>query len=161
MTAPSYFTFDGYSPDAIVPYRPGIDDLGGAAWEDDQAYPPDPATMPYAAALNQQQTLLRALARVIPAVVLSVTVSGATATVYGLASMSDAIVPADFTLTVVSTTVQIRWAAGTLPVGSIRPHGLTVHETGAGDAYASPVTNGVDVVFATAAKNFTLCLSSD
>jgi hypothetical protein len=61
----------------------------------------------------------------------------------------------------VSTTVQIRWAAGTLPTGTVRPWGLTVHESGGGDCYAEPVSHGVDVIFATAAKNFTIAISSD
>jgi hypothetical protein len=72
MSSPTYLTFDGDAANGVLPYRPGVADVGGCQKLDDQAYPPDPTTMPTAADFNQMGMQIVALGNVSCAAVIRV-----------------------------------------------------------------------------------------
>lgn len=96
--SPIYLTFDGDPTNGIVPYRPGVTDVGGCQKLDDQAFPPDDETMPAAADFNQMGMLLVALAKVSGLVVMYVANSG-TPTITALRAAGSLLVTSDFTVT--------------------------------------------------------------
>jgi hypothetical protein len=98
MTAPNFLTYEGDVADGVNPYRPGINDVGGAAKIDDQNAPPDPVTMPTAAEWNEFSLLLVAFAKVTGAALIYVSNSG-TPTISGLRAASSIILAGDFTVT--------------------------------------------------------------
>ena len=131
MTAPIYFTIDGDPPNSIAPRRPGIQDVGGAAFVDDQAYPPDPTTFPSAKDENQKEWLIVGLAAVAPVAVLTIDLTSGNPVLASLATMSQVVVPATFTLTDNGNgDTTISWPAGTFPPSYGRPR-ITLDSDGA------------------------------
>ncbi len=61
------FTFD-----LTPPRRPSLDDLGGAAKQDDAQFPPDPVTMPTAENWNAFARSLEAWGKVVPFLVVQI-----------------------------------------------------------------------------------------
>lgn len=120
-----YFVFDGDGDN--LPRRPGSDDVGGYAKEDDQAYPPDPVTMPTASDWNQIARLVLAFGRVCPVLVLSIDFDAGTPFVSGFAAASETLTADDITVTKTGTgVVRIAWPTDTLPPLATQPiAGLT------------------------------------
>jgi len=96
---PTYCTYDGSISDGINPYRPGIDSVGGAAFVDDQLYPPDPTTQLSASVENQNEMLLVALAKVTPAALIYVKVVSGTPSVFAVRTASSLLSTSDFSVT--------------------------------------------------------------
>ena len=93
---PTYCCYDGSVADSVNPFRPGIDTVGGAAFVDDQRYPPDPNTQLTAIAENQNEMLLVALSRVTPAAIMYITNPGlGSATITSLRSASSILSTSD------------------------------------------------------------------
>ena len=146
MASPDHFTYDG---DAGIPRRrPGVDDVGGFAKEDDQARPPNPLTMLAAADWNQISRLLVGLSKVAPVAVISVAINAGVPTIAFFASVASNLVAGDITPTDNGAgDTSLTWAADTFPVANLYPGGLTLNENAACDEHmAIPIANGVQVV---------------
>ncbi len=102
--------------------RPGLDDdLGGADFEDDPVFPPDPNIFPVSAAWNQKAATVAALAKVAPAFV-SVTFTAGTPSVSAATGPGAAVVPGLFTLEDIGTgNTYVKWPTGSLPPLAMPP----------------------------------------
>jgi sugar/nucleoside kinase (ribokinase family) len=85
----SSFTFD-----LTPPRRPSLADLGGAAKQDDAAFPPNPLTMPTAENWNHFARALEAWGKVVPFLVVTIHILAGTPTLVSVES-----VRSTFTLT--------------------------------------------------------------
>jgi len=94
---PTYCSYDGSVAEGVNPFRPGIDTVGGASFEDDAQYPPDPTQQLTALVENQNEMLIVALSKVTPAAVIYVHNSG-TPSIFGLRCASSILLPSDFTV---------------------------------------------------------------
>jgi len=145
MTIPTYEDEDGGVR------RPGIDDVGGGAKEDDADFPPNPVTMPTAADANQAAFQIVALGAMTPIVSFSVTFSVDTPSIAYFASVRTDLVVGDFTVVDNGNgDTTIHWAAGTFPQRSREPGGLTINSDADNRgsrayAYSSGATRGVRV----------------
>lgn len=95
--SPSFLTYDGDAATGALPYRPGIDDVGGGQKLDDSNDPPDPETMATAADFNEMGMLLVALGKVTPAALLVVANSG-TPAITSLRATGSLLALSDFTV---------------------------------------------------------------
>lgn len=105
--------------------KPSLDDMGGAALEDDPDYPPpeDPKYVS-AAALNQVEKQVAALARASRAVTLTVAYTAGTPSVVAIEAASATLTAADFTCTDNGTgDVTISWPTARLPPRPVGPIG--------------------------------------
>lgn len=100
---PTYCSYDGSIAASVNPYRPGIDTVGGAAFQDDSQYPPDPNTQLTALAENQNEMLMVALSKVTAAAVVYVKFAAGTPSIFGLRAASSILLPADITVTDLGT----------------------------------------------------------
>ena len=126
--------------------RPSVNDVGGTAWEDEDPEP-DTASMPYAAALNQQQKQIAAIGAVTDSARVSIHFTTGTPSVIGATGPGSATVPNLFSLTDNGTgDTTIIWPAGSLPSSTpgLQPS-ATVNAVGAFAICAVYVTNGVRV----------------
>lgn len=96
---PTYCSYDGSIADSVNPYRPGLDTVGGAAFQDDAIYPPDPTIQLTARAENQNEMLIVALSKVTPAAILYVKLISGTPSIFGLRCASSILSSSDFTVT--------------------------------------------------------------
>ncbi len=136
---PTYCSYDGSIADAVNPYRPGIDTVGGAAFVDDSQYPPDPNTQLTALVENQNEMLIVALGKVTPAALLTVSVSGGLASIVSVRAASSILIAGDFTVTYVGTGItEITCPATKL----IQPFACFAATQVAGDFRASGRVNG-------------------
>lgn len=103
MASPEFYVFDGDPDNAVPPRRPGIDDVGGAAKEDDQAFPPDPVTMPTANDENQQERILVGLGKMTDTAKVYVKFIAGVPTIYAIRGAGNDLVASDFTPTDVET----------------------------------------------------------
>lgn len=146
MAAPDYLTWNGDPGNAIVPRRPGLDDVGGASLEDDQAFPPDPTTMPYAAQLNQWARQIVGLATVAACAVLDVRFSAGTPSVFSVLAPGTSVVTGSFTVVdngVGDTTIS--WAADLLPANALPMACVITSDTAIDRVRAVRGTNSVRV----------------
>ena len=140
-----------------VPRRPTLEDVGGATLEDDsEAGAPDKTRMPYAAQLNQLQTLAAAMGRVMPVALIWYRYQGAApaATIHQVSCASSQLTTATFTPTRDGAgNVRIEWAANTFPSPLGEPVASLNYTTDADNpsliamagAQAALITNGVRV----------------
>jgi hypothetical protein len=145
MGAPSYFVYEGDGV-SVTPRRPTVDDVGGAACEDDQDYPPDP-NMPDANSWNQIGKLAACLPQVCPVAVISVTFSGGAPIVSYFAAPNLNLTSGDITPTDNGTgDTTLEWAADTFPPRNLNPAGMTLNESTAVERVSVvPGTNSVRV----------------
>jgi len=107
-----------------------VEDVGGARFADDVDYPPpkDGTKYPYGDLLNQLQTQVAAMGRMIPSARMTISFSAGTPSIAKLTAMSELLVPGDFALTdngAGDTT--ITWAAGKLPPVECDPM-ISIHK---------------------------------
>lgn len=146
MTAPNDLTWD-----LDIPRRPSLDDVGGAALEDDAKKPPIPPKMPYAAQLNQWAMQIERLSAVTPVAVFTVTFSAGTPTVNSFQCMRTGMLTSDFTVTDNGNgDTTITWAANTFPTPTAQPS-VSINEDLLAIPRAFTVSNGVRVKTANAA----------
>lgn len=132
--------------DLPIPRRPGLDDTGGGAKQDDQEYPPDPETMLTANDANQWSHLHVRMGAVIPVAILSVHFTGGTPSVELMTSVKDS----SFTIADLTVTdngigdVSITWPAGTFPARTAN-HEAVIAGAVAGFATASTIAHGARV----------------
>lgn len=111
MTTPSTCVFD-----LTPPRRPGIDDVGGGAKQDDIFFPPDPVEMPTGADDNQHQNLHVRACGIVPAATVTVHFSGSTPSVFLVQALSLAVVSGTFTVTDLGVGItKLSWAANKFP----------------------------------------------
>jgi len=103
MATPDYFVFNGDPDNSISPRRPGIDDVGGAAKEDDQEFPPNPITMPTAPDENQAERLLVGYGKVVDSAKVYVKFVAGAPTIFGIRAVGENLIGSDFTPTHVAT----------------------------------------------------------
>jgi len=146
MTAPDTLTWDLAAADG-GPRRPSLEDVGGATHEDDAVFPPDPATMPYAAELNQWAMQVAAFGKVVPSLILSVEFAGGAPAVVVASSPRSSVALGDFTVTDNGTgDTTITWPANTFPPEVTRPEVSINQDIGEMvGATVTAVANGVRV----------------
>ena len=136
---PTYCSYDGSTVEGVNPYRPGIDTVGGAAFQDDSQFPPDPTEQLTALVENQNEMLIVALAKVTPAAVIYVKVVSGTPSIYGIRAASSILTSADFTVTDVAPgKTEISCPATKL----IQPFACFAVPQATGDFRASGYLNG-------------------
>ena len=147
MASPTFPVYDGDGV-SVVPRRPGVDDVGGSAKEDNQKYPPNPLTMLAAADWNQVARLLVGFSRVLPVAVISVEITGGVPAISYFESVASNLVAGDITVTDNGAgDTSLTWTAGDFPVRNLNPAGLTLNEDAACDeCMAIPIANGVQVI---------------
>jgi hypothetical protein len=118
MTIPTVSAFEIVG----APRRPGLADVGGAAFIDDATDPPDPQTMPSAAMENQNEFLAVAFGMMIPVARFTVTWNGAAYVLTSYQCVSTLVSTGTFTVTRNSVgNISITWAANTLPASAGQP----------------------------------------
>jgi hypothetical protein len=118
MTIPAVSTFEIVG----APRRPGIADVGGAAFVDDQTDPPDAQTMPSAAMENQGEFLAVAYGMMVPVLRMTVTWNGSAYVLTQFQCPSTLVSTGTFTVTRNSVgNISITWPANTLPASAGQP----------------------------------------
>jgi hypothetical protein len=152
VTTPTFCTLDGDVATAIDPYTPSVDDMGGAAFEDDDVYPPKPTEQVMAADVNQMQMLLVRACRMMPKATFWVRNIAGTVTLMGFKSCNDLFLSTDVTVADAFGTLIVSWPSGKLPVAAVPPDvtlmgGLTNADTAAA---LQTNTGGVSAIVVTA-----------
>jgi hypothetical protein len=155
---PTYCSYDGSVSAGVNPYRPGIDTVGGAAFQDDDRFPPDPNTQLTAAAENQNEMLLVALSKVTPAALIYVKYSSGVPSIFGLRCASSILLTTDFTIIDTGTGI----AEITCPATKlIQPFACLAVPQATGDfrasAYVNSTSDGVKVEIRNSAGALTDC----
>lgn len=147
MPAAQYFTYDGDPPNSVAPRRPSTDDVGGNAKEDDQAFPPDPVTMPTADGHNQRADLDVGLAKISPVCKISVTFPSGTPGITKFVAVGTLIGSGDLTVTDNGPgDTDIQWPADSFPVPTVEPSAICLNEDVAALApIVTKISNGINV----------------
>jgi len=137
MTTPTFCTFDGDPLNAVYPARPTVDEMGGAAFVDDDLYPPVPEQNVTAADVNEMQNLLTRACRMIPTASFWVRKNGATMTLLGFKSCNDLLLNTDISVsTDGGNNMIIQWPRHKLPAGVVPPMVCLVSSSA--KAYGTP-----------------------
>jgi hypothetical protein len=134
MTTPEYCTFDGDPTNLIQPYRPSVNDMGGAAFVNDDADPPIAEQNVCAPDINEMQELIVRACRMMETCRVDYYWSGSALTLQAFASTNDIHTAASFSTAVVSTGIyEITHPAATLPATNWRPEVILLQDlAGAG-----------------------------
>lgn len=125
--------------------RPSLNDMGGATLKDDAKNPPDPATMPTAASLNQVQAQCASLAKVAANLIVDITNSGSPS-ISRFTAPGNTFDATAFTVSRLSGgIVQITWTAGTLPVAAANAGAFMTSDAAWCAPVVIPIANGVQV----------------
>jgi len=138
MSTPEYCTLDGDPGTSVQPYVPTVDDMGGAAFVDDDVDPPEPEENVMARDVNQMQELLVRACRMMPKASFMVRyASTGTLTLLGFKSSNDLFLSSQVTLTAGTNAFTIRWPLAKLPIASVSaqatPSHLSVYDSGAAE----------------------------
>jgi hypothetical protein len=126
MTTPDYCTLDGDPTNGIAPYSPGVADMGGAAFVNDDVEPPVTEQNVMARDINQMQKLLVRACRMMPAAKFDITFSSGGRILNGFKSHNDLFVAGDITIDayshpVIGASMRLTWPLGKLRVAAIGP----------------------------------------
>lgn len=144
MSSPDYCTFDGDSGSGVAPYRPGVDDVGGAAFEN-AARPPIPGQMPSAEDWNQISMLVTRACRMMPTLSFTVKFYSAGTPTVELVCANDGLSSGDLTVTYPGTGhTRVVWPVGSLPAKRISPK-ATANSASEVVATVTQTGNQVDV----------------
>ena len=88
-----------YTFDLTPPRRPSLDDLGGAAKQDDADYPPNPVTMMTAVNWNFFARFFEGIGKVVPFCTIHVAFSAGAPYIVSLQSMRSSLVSGNLVLT--------------------------------------------------------------
>jgi hypothetical protein len=130
------------------PHRPGIDELGGGAFENDPDFPPHPTTEPAAEDFNQTTKQLVAQARMMAAVEFYVVFTAGVPAINTVVGLPDGLVAGDFTVVDNGAgDTSITHTGGKIPPQMYpAPKGLTlVQDVEIDRARAFKITNGWQV----------------
>ena len=146
MAAADYYVYSGDGV-SVTAHRPSLENVGGAAKEDDQAYPPDPITMPTADDWNQLVQLVAYYSKVIPVCTVTVSFSAGAPVFSFFQALDPNLSSTDLTLTDNGNgDTSITWDAGDFPTRNLYPSGLTLNADAAIDEhFATPIANGIRV----------------
>ena len=158
MTAPDFCTWDGSVSEATNPYRPGLNDVGGAAFVDDSQYLPDPTTQLSAIVENQNEMQIVALGKIAASALIYVKISGGTPSIFSLRAASSILLTTDFTITDHGNgDTELTCPATKL----IQPFGVIATPQLTGDfrisAYVNGTSNGIRVETRNSAGTLTDC----
>lgn len=146
MSIPVLLTYD-----IVPPRRPSIDDVGGAAFQDDQKNPPNQATMPSSAMENQNEMQVQAAHKVLPVCVFSIKFTTGTPSLDSFSTLSSLPITGTFTFVDNGTgDTSVTWPANTFPTAINKPKGGITGAT-IGQIAVEAITNGVRVRTANAA----------
>lgn len=110
MPATNLLTYDD-----TPPVRPALEDLGGAAKENDPNFPPIPGVMPMAEEDNQKTQQIAAFAKVVPLAILTVTFAAGTPSIANVKALGTNVTAASFTVVDNGDgDTTIWWASGTV-----------------------------------------------
>lgn len=130
MASPPTLVFD-----LATPRRPGLDDVGGGAKQNDLRYPPDPKTQVTAEDVNQWSALLQRLAGIVPAALLNVSSAGVLTSVVALptgANVSGGLTAA-FTVARTGTGLYaVSWPSSLLPAAVSAPRATPIWDGSSG-----------------------------
>jgi hypothetical protein len=120
MPTPEYCTLDGDPGTSVQPYVPTVDDMGGAAFVDDDVDPPEPEENVMSRDINQMQELLVRACRMIPKASFHVRYVSATSTItlIGFKSSNNLFLSSQVTLTAGTNAFTIRWPLRLLPTAT-------------------------------------------
>ena len=128
--------------DQTPPHRPGVDELGGAAFQNRADFPPDPSTQLTAEMWNQLTKLGPALAKVTPAVILDITNTGAPAIATCIAAGGN-ITSGDFDVNRVGAgDTLVTHTGGKLPPQTYRAFAQQVDDVEIDRIRVVPIANG-------------------
>lgn len=128
MTIPTYCTLDGNESSGIYPYTPSVADMGGAAFVNDDVYPPKENENVTAEAVNQMQKLIVRACKMMPKASFHVSLSSGVASLVGFTSCSDNLNSSNITVSLNdhfstgNTVIQIRWPLHSIPQAAIGPN---------------------------------------
>src|SRR4051812_19957722 len=115
---------NGSTFDLIPARRPSLDDVGGASFEDDLEFPPNPETDPSAAMMNAVTSLVAAYGAVIYHTVLSIRFANGSPSISALSCVRKEVTAATFKVAHNGNgDTSITWPEGTLPPASTQPTG--------------------------------------
>lgn len=123
MPTPIYCTLDGDPGTSVQPYIPTVDDMGGAAFVDDDIDPPEPEENVMARDINQMQELLVRACRMMPKASFEVRYNNVTPTLtlLGFKSCNGLFLSSQVTLTQISNGFTAKWPIELLPVAIVGP----------------------------------------
>ena len=101
-----------YTFDLTPPRRPSLDDLGGAAKQDDADYPPNPVTMTDRGELELFARFFEGIGKVVPFCTIHVAFSAGAPYIVSLQSMRSSLVSGNLVLTdngAGDTTISLGW----------------------------------------------------
>jgi hypothetical protein len=121
MATPIYCVFDGDPLHSVVPIVPTVDEMGGAAFVDDDVFPPIEEENVMARDINQMQELLVRACRMIPKASFWVRKVTTVCTLLGFRSVNDLFLSSHVTVSESSGILTIRWPIARLPVATMPP----------------------------------------
>jgi hypothetical protein len=143
---PTFCTFDGAPDGSVYPYRPGVDDMGGAAFEDDAQFPPRKREQVAAGDINQIEELVVRACRMVPAAKFDITYNSSGLSLNGFKSVNSTLTRDDVTLSSVThptlgPSIRVGWAVHKLPPATVGPTVTMIsNSTGGGAAIAQFIT---------------------
>lgn len=127
MTIPTFCTLTGDSVNGVFPYKPSVADMGGAAFVNDDVYPPKEEENVTAEAVNQMQKLIERACRMMPTASFHVSLTSSAVTLIGFRDASDNLSTSNISVSLNdhfstgNTVIQIRWPLHSLPQAAIGP----------------------------------------
>jgi hypothetical protein len=122
---PKYCTLDGDPANGIAPYLPGVHDMGGAAYIDDDAEGgPVPEQDCMADDVNQMQKLLVRACRMIPKASFDLSLASTVVTLNGFIACNETLTIDDLIVAYYFDScaeIHVKWLKGKLPVGNVGP----------------------------------------
>lgn len=158
MSTPDYCTLDGDLENGVYPYTPGVSDMGGAAFVDDDTDPPIPEENVMARDINQMQLLIVRACRMMPKASFHIQVVDDVASLVGFRACSDTLESADINVLLAdpfstgNAVVQIRWPLHSIPVAAVGPS-VTRITTAHADSTTLHVSQFTDSTYAYALIN--------
>lgn len=162
----NYCVLDGDPANGVLPRNPTVDDMGGAAFVDDDVYPPKETEQVTSGDINQMEKLLVRACRMTPAASFWVRKTGANAELLGFKSQSDSLEVTDVVVAGSGTDVfSIRIPSGRVRQGAVPP---TTQLVAAGNYAAQDalivyqeMTNSYCYIWVRGATNFTARVDMD
>jgi len=123
MSTPEYCTLDGDPGTSVHPYVPTVDDMGGAAFVDDDVDPPEPEENVMSRDINQMQELLVRACKMMPKASFEVRYTSAgVLEIFGFKSCNSLFLSSQIILTPSSPYgFSLKWPRYLLPVGVVGP----------------------------------------
>lgn len=132
MASPNFdpFTGDPNATPPIAPYRPSVNDFGGAQFVNSARRPPIPGQQPSCDDFNTLTKVVRTVAAFAPVLVVEIHYASTTPSVYAFKCANENLILADFTLSETGAgDLTIAWPVGTLVPKTFSPYAHGVDGT--------------------------------